>query len=407
MAQAIRDELIEELLQGYRSPQDLLGEAGLFRELKRRLLERALGAELSEHLGYEKGDPAGRGSGNSRNGYSSKTVIGEDGAVEIAVPRDRNGSFEPQIIAKGQTRLDGFDDRIISLYARGLSVREIQGHLLELYGTEGSPDLISRVTDAVLDEVREWQNRPLDPVYPVVFFDALRVKIRDEGLVKNKAVYVALALNPDGEKDVLGLWIEQSEGAKFWLKVVNELKARGVNDILIAVVDGLKGFPEAIISVFPETVVQTCIVLLIHNSLAFVSWKDRKAILPAIKAIYRAENAEQALLRLEEFEAEWGKRYPAIGQVWRRAWEHVVPFFAFAPAIRKMIYTTNAVEALNRSLRKIIKTRGSFPNDDAALKLLYLAIKNAGMRWRRGIEWTAAMGQFAIQFGARFPGSTR
>src|SRR3954449_1875703 len=407
MAQAIRDELIEELLQGYRSPQDLLGEDGLFRELKKRLLERALGAELSEHLGYEKGDPTGRGSGNSRNGYSSKTVLGEDGAVEIAVPRDRQGSFKPQIIAKGQTRLDGFDDRIISLYARGLSVREIQGHLLELYGVEVSPDLISRVTDAVLEEVREWQNRPLDPVYPVVFFDALRVKIRDEGLVKNKAVYVALALNPDGEKDVLGLWIEQSEGAKFWLKVVNELKARGVNDILIAVVDGLKGFPEAITSVFPEAVVQTCIVHLIRNSLAFVSWKDRKAILPAIKAIYRAESAEMAYVRLEEFEAEWGKRYPAIGQVWRRAWEHVVPFFAFAPAIRKMIYTTNAVEALNRSLRKIIKTRGSFPTDDAALKLLYLAIRNAGLRWRRPIEWTAAMTQFAILFGHRFVISAR
>jgi putative transposase len=255
--------------------------------------------------------------------------------------------------------------------------------------------------------VREWQSRPLEAVYPVVFFDALRVKIRDEGLVKNKAVYVALALNADGEKDVLGLWIEQTEGAKFWLKVVNELKVRGVNDILIAVVDGLKGFPEAITSVFPQTVVQTCIVHLIRNSLAFVSWKDRKAILPAIKAIYRAENADAALARLEEFEAEWGKRYPAIGATWRRAWDYVVPFFAFAPGIRKMIYTTNAVEALHRSLRKIIKTRGSFPNDDAALKLLYLAIKNAGLRWRRPVEWTSAMGQFAIQFGERFPGTTR
>jgi putative transposase len=255
--------------------------------------------------------------------------------------------------------------------------------------------------------VREWQNRPLDAVYPVVFFDALRVKIRDEGLVKNKAVYVALALNPDGEKDVLGLWIEQSEGAKFWLKVVNDLKARGVNDILIAVVDGLKGFPEAITSVFPQTLVQTCIVHLIRNSLAFVSWKDRKAILPALKAIYRAENVDTARVGLEQFEAEWGKRYPAIGQAWRRAWDYVVPFFAFAPAIRKMIYTTNAVEALHRSLRKIIKTRGSFPNDDAALKLLYLAIKNAGLRWRRPIEWIAAMSQFAIQFGERFPGTAR
>src|ERR1700726_1091266 len=322
MAQAIRDELIEELLQGYGSPQDLLGEEGLFKELKKRLLERALGAELSEHLGYEKGDPAGRGGGNSRNGYSSKTVIGEEGAIEIAVPRDRNSTFEPQIVAKGQTRLDGFDDKIISLYARGLSVREIQGHLQELYGVDVSPDLISRVTDAVLDEVREWQNRPLDPVYPVLFFDALRVKIRDEGLVKNKAVYVPLALNPDGEKDVLGLWIEQSEGAKLWLKVINELKARGVNDILIAVVDGLRGFPEAITTVFPQTLVQTCIVHLIRNSLAFVPWKDRKTIMPWIKAIYRAENADMAMVRLEEFEAEWGKRYPAIGQAWRRAWEH-------------------------------------------------------------------------------------
>lgn len=256
------------------------------------------------------------------------------------------------------------------------------------------------MTDAVLDEVRERQTRPLDPVYPVVFFDALRVKIRDEGMVRNKAVYVALALNPDGEKEVLGLWIEQTEGAKFWLKVINDLKMRGVNDILIAVVDGLKGFPEAIASVYPQTLVQTCVVHLIRNSLASVAWKDRKAILPAIKAIYRVENADMALVRLEEFEDEWGKRYPAIGQAWRHLWEHVVPFFAFAPGVRKMIYTTNAVEALHRSL-KIIKTRGSFPNEEAALKLLYLAIKNAGLRWRRGVEWTAAIGQFAIQFGSR------
>jgi transposase-like protein len=397
----ITPELLDQLLANYEKPEDLTGADGLFKQLKKALIERALGAELTEHLGYERGDPAGRGKGNSRNGTSAKTILTEDGEVGIAVPRDRAGSFEPQLIAKGQTHFTGFDDKILSLYARGMTVREIQGHLAELYATDVSPDLISRVTDAVLDEVREWQNRPLDPVYPVVFFDALRVKIRDEGLVKNKAVYVALALNPDGEKDVLGLWIEQSEGAKFWLKV------RGVNDILIAVVDGLKGFPEAITSVYPQTIVQTCIVHLIRNSLAFVSWKDRKAILPAIKAIYRAENADMAMVRLEEFEAEWGKRYPAIGAAWRRAWEHVVPFFAFAPPIRKMIYTTNAVEALHRSLRKIIKTRGSFPNDDAALKLLYLAIKNAGLRWRRNVEWTAAMGQFAIAFGPRFPGSAR
>jgi transposase-like protein len=403
----ITPELLDQLLANYSKPEDLTGENGLFKQLKRALIERALGAELTEHLGYEKGDPGGRGSGNSRNGTSSKTILTEDGEIEIAVPRDRAGSFEPQLVAKGQTRFDGFDDKILSLYARGMTVREIQGHLAELYGTEVSRDLISRVTDAVLEEVREWQGRPLDAIYPIVFFDAMRVKIRDEGLVKNKAVYVALAYNSDGEKDVLGLWIEQTEGAKFWLRVVNELKTRGVNDILIAVVDGLKGFPEAITSVYPQTLVQTCIVHLIRNSLAFVAWKDRKAILPSIKAIYRAESAEAALLRLSEFEAEWGKRYPAIGQIWRNAWEHVVPFFAFAPGIRKMIYTTNAVEALHRSLRKIIKTRGSFPTDEAALKLLFLAIRNAGVHWRRPVEWTAAMGQFAIHFGARFPGTAR
>lgn len=403
----ITPELLDQLLANYKKPEDLTGADGLFKQLKKALIERALGAELSEHLGYEKGDPAGRGTGNSRNGTSSKTILSEDGEIEIAVPRDRAASFEPQLIAKGQTRFDGFDDKILSLYARGMTVREIRGHLAELYGAEVSPDLISRVTDAVLDEVREWQSRPLEAVYPIVFFDALRVKIRDEGLVKNKAVYVALAYNSDGEKEVLGLWIEQTEGAKFWLRVINELKMRGVNDILIAVVDGLKGFPEAITSVYPQTLVQTCIVHLIRNSLAFVSWKDRKAILPSIKAIYRAENADMAMVRLAQFEAEWGKRYPAIGQIWRNAWEHVVPFFAFAPGIRKMIYTTNAVEALHRSLRKIIKTRGSFPTDEAALKLLYLAIKNAGVHWRRPAEWTTAMGQFAIHFGARFPGSAR
>src|SRR3974377_1961248 len=303
----ITPELLYQLLANYEKPEDLTGEDGLFKQLKKALIERALGAELTEHLGYEKGEPAGRGSGNSRNGSSAKTILTEDGEVEIAVPRDRPGSFEPQLIAKGQTRVNGLDNKILSLYARGMTVREIQGHLAELYGTEVSRDLISRVTDEVLDEMREGQNPPLDAVYPVVFFDALRVKIRDEGLVRNKAVYVALALNPDGEKDVLGLWIEQTEGAKFWLKVVNELKARGVNDILIAVVDGLKGFPEAIPSVYPETIVQTCIVHLIRNSLSFVTWKDRKAILPSIQAIYRAENAEMALKRLEEVRGGGGE----------------------------------------------------------------------------------------------------
>jgi putative transposase len=406
MATDFSPEILDQILAGGSlKPEDLAGEDGLFRRLKKALLERALSAELTHHLGYEKGDPAGRGSGNSRNGTSSKALLTDDGEIEIEVPRDRAGTFEPVIVAKGQTRFDGFDEKIISLYGRGMTVREIQGHLAELYGTEVSPDLISKVTDAILDEVREWQSRPLESIYPVVFFDALRVKIRDEGMVKNKAVYVVLGITASGEKDVLGLWIEQTEGAKFWLKVMNDLRNRGVTDILIAVVDGLKGFPEAINSVFPKAMVQTCIVHLIRNSLSFVSWKDRKAILPSIKAIYHAENADAALLRLEDFEAGWGKRYPAIAQAWRRAWEHVIPFFAFAPEIRKMIYTTNAVEALNRSLRKIIKTRGSFPNDEAAMKLLYLAIRNAGIHWRRPVAWTAAMGQFAIQFGERFAGS--
>lgn len=392
-AEPFNPEVLDELLSGMSSPEELLGEAGLFKSLKKALMERVLGAELTHHLGYEKGDPAGQGSGNSRNGHSAKTVLGEDGEIALSIPRDRAGSFEPRIIPKGVTRLDGFDSKVISLYARGLTVREIQGHLREIYGTEVSADLISKVTDAVLEEVKDWQSRPLDACYPIIFFDALRVKIRDEGLVKNKAVYVALALDAEGQKSVLGLWIEQTEGAKFWLKVMNDLKARGLQDILIAVVDGLKGFPEAIGAVFPETLVQTCIIHLIRNSLAFVSWKDRRQILPDLKAIYRAENAEAALDRLAEFEDRWGGRYPAIGQAWRRAWEHVIPLFGFPPDIRKMIYTTNAVESLNRSLRKIIKTRGSFPTDEAAMKLLYLAIQNAGVRWRRPVAWTAAMGQ--------------
>jgi putative transposase len=402
MTREIKPELLDELLSGLSKPEDLLGDAGLFRQLKKALMERALGGELTHHLGYEKHDPAGRGSGNSRNGHSGKTVLTEDGELDLSIPRDRAGTFEPQLIPKGVTRLEGFDDKIISLYARGLTVREIQGHLREIYGTEVSPDLISRVTDAVLEEVKEWQSRPLDACYPIVFFDALRVKIRDEGLVRNKAVYVALALDTEGHKHVLGLWIEQTEGAKFWLKVMNDLRNRGLADILIAVVDGLKGFPEAIGAVFPETIIQTCIIHLIRNSLAFVSWKDRKQIMPDLKAIYRAESADAALDRLADFENRWDARYPAIGQSWRRAWEHVIPFFAFPPDIRKMIYTTNAVESLNRSLRKIIKTRGSFPSDEAAMKLLYLAIQNAGIHWRRPVEWTAAMGQFAILFGERF-----
>ena len=403
----IKPEHLDELLAGYEKPEDLLGEEGLFKQLKKALLERALGAELTHHLGYEKGDPAGRGTGNNRNGTYPKTVLTEDGSVEIEVPRDRNGSFEPQIVAKGETRLDGFDDKIISLYARGMTVREIQGHLRELYAVEVSPDLISRVTDAVLDEVRDWQNRPLDTVYPGVFFDALRVKIRDESVVRNKAVYLALALDCEGHKHVLGLWIEQSEGAKFWLRVMNELKNRGVDDFLFAVVDGLKGFPDAITAVFPRTIVQTCIVHLIRNSLSFVSWQDRKRLVPALRAIYRAETAEVAELRLADFEAEWGKKYPAIAPAWRRVWNEVVPFFAYPPQIRKMIYTTNAIESLHRGLRKIIKTRGAFPSDEAATKLLYLALRNLGVHWKPAIEWRAAYAQFTIFFAERLPTTLR
>jgi len=403
----INHELLDGLLAGVSSPEELFGDQGLFHQLKKALMEKALGAELTHHLGYEKGAPAAQARGNSRNGHSAKKILTDDGSLDLSIPRDRAGTFEPKLVPKGVTRLDGFDSKIISLYARGLSVREIQAHLKDMYGTEVSPDLISRVTDAVLEEVREWQARPLDAVYPIVFFDALRVKIRDEGIVKNKAVYVALALDTEGQKHVLGLWIEQTEGAKFWLKVMNDLKTRGLDDILIAVVDGLKGFPEAIGAVFPKTMVQTCIVHLIRSSLQFVSWKDRKSVMPDLKAIYRASNAEVALEQLDAFEAKWGRQYPTIAPGWRRAWDYVTPLFAFPPAIRKMIYTTNAVESLNRSLRKIIKTRGSFPTDDAALKLLYLAIQNAGLRWRRPIEWTAAMSQFAILFGDRFVPSAR
>jgi transposase-like protein len=326
----------------------------------------------------------------------------DDGEVELSIPRDRSGSFDPVLVPKGVRRLAGFDDKVISLYARGMTVREIQGHVAEIYGIEVSPDLISQVTDSILEEVKEWQSRPLDRVYPLVFFDALRVKMRDEGSVRNKAVYVALAHDLEGAKHVLGLWIEQNEGAKFWLKVMNDLKSRGVDDILIAVVDGLKGFPEAIGAVYPQTMVQTCIVHLIRTSLVFVSWKDRKKIVPDLKAIYRADNADAALDRLSEFEERWGRQYPAIGQSWRRSWDYVIPLFSFPPAIRRIMYTTNAIESLNRSLRKIIKTRGSFPNEEAAFKLLYLAITKSGIKWKRPIAWTAAMSQFAILFGERF-----
>jgi len=403
---AIKQEIIDDLLSDYKNPEDLLGEGGLFKELKKALLERALSAELSDHLGYDKGDPKGKKTGNSRNGHGSKRLIGEDGEMQIAVPRDRDASFEPKIVKKGQRRFDGFDDKIISMYARGMSVREIRGHLEELYGIEVSPDLISRVTDEVMDEVREWQSRPLDEVYPIIIFDALRVKIRDEGTVRNKAVYLALGFTIEGHKEVLGLWIEQTEGAKFWLRVMNEIKNRGVNDVFIAVVDGLKGFPDAINAVFPETSVQTCIVHMIRNSLNYVPWNDRKQVAADLKTIYRAESADAAALRLDEFEEKWDGKYPPIGQSWRRNWEQVIPFFAYPEAVRKIIYTTNAIESLNMSLRKIIKNRGHFPSDDAATKLLYLALRNAAKKWTMPSRtWKQALNQFAILFQDRFPSS--
>lgn len=397
----LKPELLDELLKGNKTPADF---NALFKGLKKAIFERALGAELTHHLGYAHSEDKPAGQDNHRNGITPKTVLTDDGALPIEVPRDRLGTFEPVLIAKGERRFTGFDDKIIAMYARGMTVREVQGYLEEMYGVRVSPDFISEVTDAVIEEVREWQVRPLEALYPVIFFDALRVKIRDEGMVKNKAVYLALGILPDGTKDILGIWIEQTEGAKFWLKVMTELKNRGVNDILIAVVDGLKGFPEAINAVFPETQVQTCIVHLIRASLNYASWKDRKAVATELKTIYRAQDANTARLALEAFDAgPWGKKYPPIAASWRRHWEEVIPFFAYPADVRKIIYTTNAIESVHMRLRKIIKTRGHFPSDDAATKLIYLALRNITKEWKMSArEWKAAMTQFAILFPERF-----
>ena len=398
---AIEKELLDQLLAG-RDPKELFAKNGLLDDLKKALSERILNAELDEHLDGERLE----GSINRRNGTSKKTVLTGTSKIDLSVPRDRVGSFDPQLIAKYQRRFPDFDEKIISMYARGLSVREVRGHLEEIYGIEVSPDLISTITDAVLDEVAEWQNRPLDAVFPIIFFDAIRVKIRDEGFVRNKAVYIALGILPDGTKEILGIWIEQTEGAKFWLRVMNELKNRGIADILVAVVDGLKGFPEAITAVFPQTVVQTCIVHLIRHSLEFVSWKDRKLMVPALKAICRAKDAEAGRQALDDFDAgPWGQRYPAIVQSWRRNWSHVVPFFVFPESVRRIIYTTNAIEALNSKIRRAVRTRGHFPNDDAAMKLLYLVLNYATDDWKRPPrEWFEARAQFAIIFGEQFEG---
>lgn len=395
----IANELLDRLLAG-RDPQTAFEKDGLIDELKRALTERALNAEMDHHLAGE----AALGRYNSRNGYGRKTLLTDTGKLPIAVPRDRLASFEPQLIAKYRRRLPGFDEKIVSMYARGLTVREIQGHLADLYGLDVSTDLVSAVTDAVLDEIAEWQNRPLEALYPLVFFDALRVKVRDEGTVRNKAVYVALGVRRDGRKEVLGMWIEQTEGAKFWLRVMTEIKNRGVEDLLITVVDGLKGFPEAITAVFPKAQVQTCIVHLIRNSLDFVSYKDRKTVASALKEIYRATDADAASRSLEVFaESGWGQKYPAIVMAWRRVWQAVIPFFAFPADVRRIMYTTNAIEALNAKLRRAVRTRGHFPNDDSALKLLFLVLNLAEKDWRMPPrEWSMAKAQFAILFEDRF-----
>ena len=400
---SIPQELIEQLTAGA-TPMTAEQINATTMALKKALIERALGAELSHHLGYAAGTARPEEAANQRNGKSAKTVLTEDGPLRIEVPRDRAGSFEPILIPKHERRFTGFDDKIVAMYARGMTVREIQGFLAEQYGTEVSPEFISSVTDAVMAEVTAWQGRPLEPMYPVVFFDALRVKIREDAVVRNKAIYLALGVLPDGTRDILGLWIENTEGAKFWMKVFNDLKTRGVADILIAVTDGLKGIPEALAAVFPATTLQTCIVHLIRNSLDFASWKDRKALAAALKPIYTAPSAEAAAAELDALEVgPWGQKFPTVVATWRRAWDRVIPFFAFSPAVRRVVYTTNAIESLHSRLRKIIKTRGHFPSDDAATKLLWLALCNITADWGRAAkEWKEAMNQFAIAYGERF-----
>jgi transposase-like protein len=398
---SIPKELVERFLTGPMTGE-AINAAGL--AFKQALIEASLKAELSHHLGYAPGTDKPEQLTNERNGFTSKTVLTGDGKLRIETPRDRAGSFEPLLLPKHARRFTAFDDSIIALYARGLTVREIQGYLAEAYGIEVSPDLISTVTDGVLAEVAAWQSRPLEPVYPVVFFDALRVKIREDAVVRNKAVYLALGVRRDGTREILGLWIETTEGAKFWMKVFNDLKIRGVNDILIAVTDGLTGMPAALEAVFPRTTLQTCIVHLIRNSLDYASWKDRKMLAKALRPIYAAANAEAAEAALDAFaDGEWGRRFPTVVAAWRRAWAQVIPFFAFPPEIRRVIYTTNAIESVNAQLRKIIKTRGHFPTDDAANKLIWLALRNITADWSKAAHhWKEAMNQFAILYDDRF-----
>ena len=401
---SIDNELIDNLLKNYKKPEDLIGENGLLKQLTKQLLERAMAAELTEHVGYDKHEAIGNNSGNSRNGKSAKTIKGTFGELALETPRYRNGTFEPQIIEKHQTRFTGFDKNILSLYSRGLSTREIQQHLEEIYGVEVTASLISSVTDEVLDEVKTWQNRQLDEVYPIMYLDAIQFKVRDNGHVKNKAIYLAIGVTIEGYKEVLGLWMAQTEGAKFWLQVVTELKNRGVRDIFIACVDGLKGFPEAIESVFPQSEVQLCIVHLVRHSLNYVGWKQRKEVAADLKLIYTAATDLEAEQRLVEFSRKWDEKYPMIAKSWRGNWTRVIPFFAHPPEIRKVIYTTNAIESLNMSLRKVTKARGSFPNDEAVSKLLYLALRNIAKKWTMPVHaWKDALNRFAIIYENRLP----
>lgn len=401
---ATTDELLDALMKDYKKPEDLIGENGLLKQLTKKLLERAMQAEITEHLGYEKNAPSGKNSGNSRNGIYKKSIKGEFGNLDVAIPRDRNASFEPIILPKGESRFTGFDDKIISMYARGMTTRDIQAHLEEIYGVEVSPTLVSQVTEAVTDEIKLWQNRPLDDVYPIMYLDAVRVKVRHDGRVINKAVYLAIGVTMNGVKDVLGMWTAETEGAKFWLQVVTELKNRGVKDIFIACVDGLKGFPEAIEAVFPQTQIQLCIVHMVRHSLNYVSWKQRKEVAADLKAIYQAPTLELAETNLDAFAAKWDATHPTIAKSWRNNWERIIPLFSYPPDIRKAIYTTNAIESLNMSLRKVTKNRSSFPNDDAMFKLLYLALKNIAKKWTMPIKhWKSALNQFSIIFEGRMP----
>lgn len=394
------ESALDELLAG-KTTEEIVGPNGLLKQLTKALVERAMNAELSQHLGYEKHAAEGRGSGNNRNGTSRKRVQGEFGSVEIEVPRDRNGTYDPKIIPKHERRFAGFDQKILSMYARGMTTRDIQSHLEEMYGVEVSPALISEVTDAVVEEVRAWQSRPLETIYPILYLDALMVKMRHEGRVENRAVFVGIGVTLEGSKEVLGLWTSATEGAKFWLQILTEIRNRGVHDVLIACVDGLKGFPEAIQSVYPKTQVQLCIVHMVRNSLNYVNWKERKTVAADLKLVYRASTVEEAEQRLSEFEQRWDAKYSSIGKMWRRNWAGIVPFFAFPAEIRRAVYTTNIVESLNMSLRKVIKTRGSFPGEEAAQKLLYLALKNVAKRWQACRDWKVSLNHFVVLWGDR------